>query len=131
MMSGVIVSNKTDKVMPKKQTNIGIAVKYKSSSNGRVRRHSRNSGLAIQVTTAVMMVLRDADVAPQSPVTASTREPQRQRHGRPAQEKTSFNWNVQDRYRELLNSEMQFTNILETKALELDNEEKVPVIKPG
>ena len=58
---------------------------------------------AIQVATAVMMVLRDADSGTQPATTASLREPQRQRNGTPALEKPSFHWNAQERYIELLN----------------------------
>ena len=53
--------------------------------------------VAIQAVTAIMMELRDTDVGPWSATTAIPRELQRQRHGRLALEKPSFNWNAQDR----------------------------------
>ena len=46
-----------------------------------------------------------------------------------ALEKPSFNWSAQDRYVELLNFEMEVTNILKAKAYELTDEEKVLVMK--
>ena len=63
--------------------------------------------MAIQAATAVMMVLKCTYVEPRSATkTASTREPQRQRHGGPALEKPSFTWNGQDMYIKLLNFEI-------------------------
>ena len=49
--------------------------------------------------------------------------------GRLALKKPLFNWNAQDRYVKLLDFEMVVTNILKTKAYELPDEEKLPVIK--
>ena len=46
-----------------------------------------------------------------------------------ALEKHSFSWNVWDRYVELLNFEMEVMNILEKKAYEITDEDKVPAIK--
>ena len=43
--------------------------------------------------------------------------------------KAFFNWNAQHRYVELLNFKMELINILETKAYEFTDEEKVSVIK--
>ena len=85
----------------------------------------------IKVTTAVMMAIKDADVGPQPATKASPREPQRERerHGTPALGKSSFNWNAQDWNTELLNFEMEVTNMLETKTSELIDEEKALVIK--
>ena len=85
--------------------------------------------VAIQAMMAVMMVLGDADFEPWLAPPASLRGPQRQRYDRPTLEKPSFNWNAQDKYIELLNFEMEVMNILEIKAYELTDEEKVPVIK--
>ena len=84
---------------------------------------------AIQVVTAVMMVLRDTDAGPWPSATASLRESKRQIHSGLAIEKPSFSWNVQGKYTELLVFEIEDTNILETDAYELTDEEKVPVIK--
>ena len=83
---------------------------------------------AIQAAIAVMMVLKDTDVGPWSAATASLRKLPRQRYGELALEKMSFNWNVQNRYIEVLNFEMEVTHILETKLFELTDEEKVQVI---
>ena len=70
--------------------------------------------VAIQVVTAVMMVLK---------------EPQRQRHGGIVLEKHVFNGNAQDRQIELFNFVIEVTNIFDTKAYELTDEKKVPVMK--
>ena len=58
---------------------------------------------AMQVVTAPMMSLKDADVGPWIIPTSSQGEAQRQRHGRLVLGKPSFNWNLQDRYIGLLN----------------------------
>ena len=60
---------------------------------------------------------------------ASQREPQKNRHSRLELENPSIHGNAQDRYDELIKFEMEVTNILETKAYELTNEEKVQVIQ--
>ena len=54
--------------------------------------------VAIQTATALMIALRDMDVGPQPTHNTSQREPQRQKHSRQVLEKTSINWNAQDRY---------------------------------
>ena len=51
------------------------------------------------------------------------------RHSGQVLVKPAFNWGAQDRYIELMNFEMEVSNILETKVYELSEEEKVPVIK--
>ena len=71
---------------------------------------------AIWAATAVMMAFIDADVRSRLIPTASPRGPHKQRHERPALEKPSFNWSVQDRYAQLMNFKIEVTNILETKA---------------
>ena len=76
------------------------------------------------------MALREADAGPKSwPNTDSLREVHRQRHLRSALKQPSFNWNVLVKYVELLNFEMEVTNILEMKMYLLTEEEKVPIIK--
>ena len=68
---------------------------------------------------------------PNQPLTQAVSESHRNRYGRPALEKSSFSWNAQDEYAELLNFEMEVINILK-KAYELTDEtdeEKIPVIK--
>ena len=52
--------------------------------------------------------------------TASPREAQMQRHDRKVLENPSFNWNAQDRYVELLNTEMETMQTYKT----FTNEEK-------
>ena len=41
----------------------------------------------------------------------------------------TFNWKVPDRYVELLNFEMDVTNVLQVYAYDLNDEEKVHIIK--
>ena len=83
----------------------------------------------VQATTVVMMALRGPDVGLHLAPVSNLSKPQWQRHGDLALEKPLFNWNVQDRYVELMNFEMKVMNILETKAYELTDKERVPVIK--
>ena len=49
---------------------------------------------------------------------------QRLRHGGPIIEKPKFSWDAQDRYVELLNFKLEVTNILETGAYKINDEEK-------
>ena len=79
--------------------------------------------------SAVMIVIRDMDVGSQLAPTASPREAQRQRHGALDLEEPSVHWNAQHRNMELLNFKMEAMSSLETKAYELTDKEKVPVIK--
>ena len=84
--------------------------------------------VAVKAVTAVMVALRDTDAGPRTATnTASLRELPRQRHGTPALEKPSFNWNTHDRYIELLNFEKEVMNILEAKHMKLIKK-KTPVI---
>ena len=63
------------------------------------------------------------------PKTASLEEAHRQGHSGSA-EQPSFNWNVSDKYVELISFKLDVTNILQTKTYELtEEEEKVSVIK--
>ena len=62
---------------------------------------------------------------------ASHSEPPKQRHGEPIVVKPDFSLDAQERYVELINFEMEVTNILATKTYKLTEEEEVPVIKNG
>ena len=75
-----------------------------------------------------MMAFRDMDVGPQPPSTTAW-ESHIWRHSGPVLETPMFSWMMEDIYVELMNYEMEVTNILETKVYELTDEEKVPVIK--
>ena len=46
-------------------------------------------------------------------------------HSRPALRQTAFYWKAPDKYIELSNFEMKVTDILYTRAYELNDEEKV------
>ena len=85
--------------------------------------------VGIQTATTVIIAFRDADAGLQPTTTAIHKQPQRQSHGRLMLEKPLFNWDAKDRYAELINVKMEVTNILETKAYELNDEEKVILIK--
>ena len=85
---------------------------------------------AITAAMALVMVLGEAGVGPRSAEnTISPREVHRQRHGSPALKQLLLNWNATEKYVELLNFEMEVTNILQMKACELNEEGKVPIIK--
>ena len=85
--------------------------------------------VAIKAVTAVMMTLRDVEAGPWPTTAAIHSKPQRQRHSGPVLEKLASNWGTQDRYAELMNFKMEVSNILETKAYELSEEEKAPLIE--
>ena len=44
-------------------------------------------------------------------------------------EKPRFNWDMPDRYVKLLNFQLEMMNILETRAYEINDEERIPIIK--
>ena len=77
---------------------------------------------AIQVATVVMMTLRGVAAGPYLAQAANLREPQQQRHGRLALIKPSFDWNVQDRYIELLNFKVEIMSIVEMKTYGLSED---------
>ena len=77
---------------------------------------------AIQAAIAVKMASTGLDIG-------SHLAPVQQKHGRPALEKSSFNWNAQDRQLELLNFDIKVVNIMKSEAYELTDEVKVLVIK--
>ena len=72
----------------------------------------------------VMMAFQDTDTVFWPATIPNQCETQRQRHGGPILEKPKFNWDAQDRYVELLNFKMEVTNILETGAYRINDEEK-------
>ena len=56
-------------------------------------------------------------------------ENQRLRNGGLVLEKPRINWNAPDRYVKLLNFQLQVMNILEIRHCEINDEERIPVIK--
>ena len=78
--------------------------------------------VAVQAPTPVMVTFRDSHNAKQW-------INQRQRNGGLVLEKLRFNWDMPDRYVELLNFQLEVMNILETRAYEINNEERMPVIR--
>ena len=74
----------------------------------------------------------EADVGPRSGASAaSLRKTHPHRHGEAALKQPLLNWNATDKYVELLNFQMEVTNILQTKTYELTEEELVPTIQNG
>ena len=80
---------------------------------------------------AVVMASREADARTRSGASTTSPKGHKQRHCRPTLNQPSFNWNVTEKYVELLNCEMEATNILQTKTYELAEEEKTPMTKTG
>ena len=68
--------------------------------------------MAVQVLTAVMIVLKDTDVELQPTTTATQREPQ---HTEASLRKAIIQSECKDRYTELFNFVMDIMNILEMK----------------
>ena len=72
--------------------------------------------VAVYAATLVLITFRDTEKGSLLARTLNQQEIQRQRHGGPILGKPKFNWDVQDRYVELLDFELEVTNILETTA---------------
>ena len=85
--------------------------------------------MAVQVATAVMMAFRDTETGPQPATMPSQWEMQRERKGGLILEKSTLNWDVPVRNVKLLNFKLEVTNILETRAYEIRDEECVLVKK--
>ena len=60
---------------------------------------------------------------------SSLEELHRPKPAGPMLNQPAFDWKAPDRYMELLNSEMEVANILQTKAHDLDDEEKMLIMK--
>ena len=74
------------------------------------------------------MAMQEADTRPMSGAnTVSPKEVHRQRNGCPALKQISFDWSAPEMYVELLNLEIEVTNILQLKTCNLT--EEVPIIK--
>ena len=87
---------------------------------------------AIQAATMAVKALKEAGTEPESGMsTANLRQAHRLRHGGPAIRQLSFKWKAPDTYVELLNFEMEVTNILQCRTYKLNDEWKVLIIKTG
>ena len=76
------------------------------------------------------MALKEADMGPATGANmANMGQVHRPRHGRQVLRQLAFYWKAPDRYIELLNLGMEVTNILQTRIHEVNDEEKVPIIK--
>ena len=83
----------------------------------------------IQTATAAAKALEEADTRPNSGTsTAKIGEAHRPRHSRSALRQVSFNWKTLDRYVELLNFEMEVTDILQTRTYELNDEQSINAV---
>ena len=86
--------------------------------------------MAVQAATAKVMAMREVDAGPTAGTNmANSVEACWHRHGGLTLRKPSFNWNTPDKYIALSGFEREVTNILHTKTYELNEEEKVPIIK--
>ena len=83
--------------------------------------------MAVKMPMVVMRTLRDKEAGPQLSTVVSPGDP-KTRHSESILITLAFNWDMQDRYVELVNFEMEDLNILETIAYKL-SKEKVPKIK--
>ena len=84
----------------------------------------------MQVAAAViMMTFRDTETEPWSATIQHQWVTQRQRHGELILENQRFNWDVPDRYVEVLNFKLEVKIILELRAYKIKDEENVLVIK--
>ena len=77
--------------------------------------------LAVQAATVVMVAFRDTETGPQLATTRNQQETQRQQNGGLVLEKLRFNWNIPDRYVELLNFQLEVMNLLETRAHKIND----------
>ena len=84
---------------------------------------------AMQAATAVIMAFRDTETGPWPVRTPNQWENQRQRNGGLVLEKPRFVWDVSDSYVKLLNFQLEAMNILETRAFEINDEERMQVTK--
>ena len=84
-----------------------------------------NAEAAIQANTAVVMSLHQAVGVSM----ANTGEAHLSEHCGQALRQPGLNWKVSDKYIELLNFEMEIMNTLQTRASEVNNDEKVCIIK--
>ena len=81
--------------------------------------------VAIQAAIVAVMSLKEADTGPTTGVNmAKAGEMHRPRHGGPALRQPAFNWETPDECIELLNFEMEETNILQARAYKLNDDEK-------
>ena len=86
--------------------------------------------IAIQAATAEVRVMREADMPAELQTSRSLPEEQhRPRQAVPMLSQSAFDWEVPDRYVEILNFEMKVTNVLQAKVCDLSDKEKVPIIE--
>ena len=84
---------------------------------------------AVQAATVVMMAFRNTEIGPWPTTILNQWQTQRQRHGGPILEKPKFNFDTQDRYIKLLNFKVEVTNILETRAYYISDEERLQLLR--
>ena len=84
--------------------------------------------VAMQAAMTVMMAFKDTETGSQPATTPNQQENQRYRNDRLVLEKTRFNWNMPDGYVKLLHFQLEVMNILESRAKEINDEARIPVI---
>ena len=82
-----------------------------------------------QTATVVMMAFRDTETGLLPATMQNLWETQRQRNEGLVLGKPWFNWDMPDRFVKLLNFQLKMTNILEIRAYEINDEDRIPVIK--
>ena len=86
--------------------------------------------VAIQVASAVVRAMKEADLPPKSHIRRSSqKEPHRPRQAGPMMSQQAFDRKALESYVELFNSEMEVANILQVKVCDLDDEVKLFIIK--
>ena len=60
---------------------------------------------------------------------SSPEQPHRPRQAGPILSQQAFDWKAQERYVELLYFEIEVANVLQAKVYDLNDEEKVPIIR--
>ena len=91
----------------------------------------RLSHVAIPAAMPIMMAFRDTDTETQPAKSPSQQETLRKRHRGPIVAKPKFNWDAHGNYVYLVNVNLEVTNLLETGACKISDEEKPQLIRTG
>ena len=87
---------------------------------------------AIQPATVAVRMMQEADQTNEPPMRRnSPEECHRQRQAGLTLRQPTVDWKAPDKYVELLNFKLEVANILQIKAYDLNDEEKVAIIKNG
>ena len=83
--------------------------------------------VALQTATAAIIAFKDTETGPKPAKSPNQQENQRQMNGGLVLEKPRFNWDMPYRYDKLLHFQLEVMNILETRAYEINDEERILV----